>query len=438
MKTRLFSGVIFCMVAIPATCQKQAITLIFTSQNQGSYVTTDSIAIRNLTRNCDTTLYYPDTVLVLDMISGLKEPPVGPVSDFRISTNYPNPFTDQTTFQLFMPECQKVRIEVYDQSGKELIPWSGILARGLHLFTFAGRSEGFYLLRAWVGKETRTITMIHSAGDQSPSEYRLMYNGCIDNKAGLKQSRSFTGFSYATGDSLRFIGYGRTTANIIGSDIMFDSPVQNQFYIFVIAEGLPCPGMPTVNYEGKVYTTRQISSQCWMRENLDAGVRINAGVDQTDNGIIEKYCYQNFPSSCAVYGGLYQWNEAMQYAGQQGVQGICPPGWHLPTDDEWTSLTTLLGGANFAGGHLKEAGFQHWYPPNIGADDSVGFNALPAGMYFDGGFDHVRTNIEYWSSTESYGPYAWYRILYNDNSHFVRTDYYEKTTARSVRCIRDN
>ena len=65
--------------------------------------------------------------------------------------------------------------------------------------------------------------------------------------------------------------------------------------------------------------------------------------EMTNNGIIEKYCYDNDPVNCATYGGLYQWDEMMQYTTQQGTQGICPAGWHLPTDAEWTILTDFLG-----------------------------------------------------------------------------------------------
>ena len=87
-----------------------------------------------------------------------------------------------------------------------------------------------------------------------------------------------------------------------------------------------CSGTPTVDYAGKTYHTVSIGSQCWMKENLDAGVFLTADSNQTDNGIIEKYCYNNNLDNCLVYGALYQWDEAMQYSMNQGVQGICPLG----------------------------------------------------------------------------------------------------------------
>ena len=92
----------------------------------------------------------------------------------------------------------------------------------------------------------------------------------------------------------------------------------------------PCAGLPTVTLAGKIYNTSQIGTQCWLRENLDIGTRIDAAVEQTGNGTIEKYCYDNLDANCTIYGGLYQWNEMMQYTTLVN-QGLCPSGWHVPT-----------------------------------------------------------------------------------------------------------
>ena len=100
-----------------------------------------------------------------------------------------------------------------------------------------------------------------------------------------------------------------------------------------------------------------------------------------------------------------------------GVQGICPAGWHLPTDAEWTILTTFLGGESIAGGKMKttgtiEAGTGLWYAPNTGATNESGFSALPGGCrYDDGGFYYWVTTQYFWSSTEYDTSSAWYRDL---------------------------
>jgi len=120
--------------------------------------------------------------------------------------------------------------------------------------------------------------------------------------------------------------------------------------------GSPCPGNPTIVYGGQTYNTVQIGAQCWLKENLNIGTKINGTVNQNNNSIIEKYCYGDLESNCNIYGGLYQWNEMMQYVTTAGVQGICPAGWHVPTDDQWATVATFLGGEGLAGGKMKSTG----------------------------------------------------------------------------------
>ncbi|MCX6272817.1 MAG: hypothetical protein NTU44_16690 [Bacteroidetes bacterium] len=160
--------------------------------------------------------------------------------------------------------------------------------------------------------------------------------------------------------------------------------------------------------DNQVYPTIQIGAQCWMQKDLNVGTMVTSTYagsphsDVSNNGIIEKYCYNNDPANCAIYGGLYDWNEMMQYTTTEGVQGICPNGWHIPTDAEWTILTDYLGGEAVAGGKIKEPGFTHWTAPNIGATNESGFTALGAGYrYYYGGFANLYYYAIFWSSSES-------------------------------------
>lgn len=154
--------------------------------------------------------------------------------------------------------------------------------------------------------------------------------------------------------------------------------------------------------DGKSYGTVQIGTQCWMAKNLNTGIRVNGSIASTNNGIIEKYCYNNLESNCDEYGGLYQWDELMYYLYTEGWQGICPSGWHVPSFNEWTSLQTWLGGYEIAGGKLKEAGFLHWDEPNLGATNETGFTALPAGFFGGpllGTFGNLGNRAFYYTST---------------------------------------
>ena len=198
-----------------------------------------------------------------------------------------------------------------------------------------------------------------------------------------------------------------------------------------------CGMKMTDSRDGKMYNTVQIGTQCWMAQNLNIGIRINGSQDQTNNQIIEKYCYNDLESNCDVYGGLYQWNEAMQYSTNAGTKGICPTGWHLPTDGEWTTLTTYLGGASVAGGKMKETGTVHWLTPNMGATNNSGFTALPGGYENAGlGFTELTNSTDFWSSSQGGPNGPWYRVLddLSENVYRYSNDIYY---GFSGRCLKD-
>ncbi|MCF8344813.1 MAG: hypothetical protein K9H13_09280 [Bacteroidales bacterium] len=201
-------------------------------------------------------------------------------------------------------------------------------------------------------------------------------------------------------------------------------------------------------YEGQTYSTVIIGTQCWMAENLNVGTRIDGTSGQTNNGIIEKYCYDDEQDSCDVYGGLYQWDEMMQYTSAQGTQGICPSGWHIPTDEEWKRLEGHVdsqygigdpewdngGYRGFdAGEKLKST--NGWHSGGNGSD-AYGFAALPGGWRrFDGLIIYVEYYASFWSSTGSGGG-AYNRFLNYDNDEVYRENY-DQEYGFSVRCLKD-
>jgi uncharacterized protein (TIGR02145 family) len=232
--------------------------------------------------------------------------------------------------------------------------------------------------------------------------------------------------------------------------------IGNQWEMFVDTTGmlyfidkyLAC-GDSLYDYrDGQYYQTVQIGAQCWMAENLNVGVKINSatgGTEQTDNGIIEKYCHNNDISRCANYGGLYEWNEMMQYVSTEGAQGICPPDWHIPANLEWSALITYLGGLSVAGGKMKAIGTTGdsglWTPPNTGATNESGFTGLPGGVrYYGSGnsFGQLNNRGNFWSSSEASfdTTVARGRFLVYDSesaSEFIGN----KLLGYSVRCLKN-
>jgi uncharacterized protein (TIGR02145 family) len=188
--------------------------------------------------------------------------------------------------------------------------------------------------------------------------------------------------------------------------------------------------------DGNLYSYRTYGSQVWMTKNM-AYLPSVVGPGTGSNSTAYYYVYRYDGSDVATakatdnystYGVLYNWTAA---------QSACPSGWHLPSDAEWTTLTTYLGGESVAGGKMKEAGESHWTSPNTGATNESGFTALPGGYRASNGlFRHIGIYGSWWSSTESSTDCAWVRHLNYLSSYVDRNDY-NKDYGFSVRCLRD-
>ncbi|MGM0650448.1 MAG: fibrobacter succinogenes major paralogous domain-containing protein, partial [Bacteroidota bacterium] len=194
-----------------------------------------------------------------------------------------------------------------------------------------------------------------------------------------------------------------------------------------------------VDCQGNVYDIVKIGDQYWMADNLRTN-KLNDGTDiqlVEDNGqwsgLDTPGCcwYDNDSASYAQdYGALYNW-----YVIETGQ--LCPEGWHVPTNDDWTELTDFLGGESVAGGKLKQMGTTYWSSPNTGATNSTGFTALPGGRrYNDGTFDSMGYNSYMWSATSISVTDAWYRKLSYDEANMYAGSY-SKKNGFSVRCVRD-
>jgi uncharacterized protein (TIGR02145 family) len=175
---------------------------------------------------------------------------------------------------------------------------------------------------------------------------------------------------------------------------------------------IPCLGTPTVkDIDGNTYNTVQIGTQCWMKENLKVsryknGDAIPIVTDNTtwNNLSTGARCWYDNDSISyeEPYGNLYNW-----YATSDS-RGICPTGWHVPTDAEWTTLTTYLGGESVAGGKMKSVGTTFWNSPNTGATNESSFSALPGSFRsFDGNYSHKSIFAFFWSTTVSGNMYSW-------------------------------
>jgi uncharacterized protein (TIGR02145 family) len=195
--------------------------------------------------------------------------------------------------------------------------------------------------------------------------------------------------------------------------------------------------------DGNIYRSVQIGDQTWMAENLRTehfqdGSPIPHITDRDTwyLSVTGAFCYYNNETQNKnIYGALYNWYAVTD------THRLCPSGWHVPSDEEWTILENFLGGSQTAGMKIKEVGLYHWISPNLGATNLTGFTALPAGsrcFYANDNFLGLEYYCMWWSSTphHTFDQSAWYRTLITFESSLVR-NYYLKRVGFSVRCLKD-
>jgi uncharacterized protein (TIGR02145 family) len=222
-------------------------------------------------------------------------------------------------------------------------------------------------------------------------------------------------------------------------------------------------GTFTDDRDGNSYRTVEIGNQVWMAENLKYLPSVNTPPEYSHINPTY-YVYDNestdintaiIANEYMIYGVLYNWPAAMNggessESNPSGVQGVCPAGWHLPSDAEWQDLRDYLGGNEIAGGKLKEEGSFHWGYPNVGASNESGFTALPAGFYiaytlhdppYDGDppeYALVGEQAAYWSTSEITDKSATLYALEDIEKGFYQKKLQNsKQWGISVRCIKD-
>lgn len=239
-----------------------------------------------------------------------------------------------------------------------------------------------------------------------------------------------------------------TVTLIVKNDTGSDTTSKNKLiYIGNTIDGTPCPDSPTImDIDSNIYNTVFIGGQCWMKENLRVGSFINGNIEMSDNGEIERYCYNDNSAFCGIYGALYQWDEMMQYNNSEGAKGICVDGWHIPTDEDWKQLEMYLGmtyeDVNLIGYRGSNEGdklkLNSGWDNNGNGSNQSNFSAIPGGYYYanDGGFRFFRSDGSWWSSSKYNNDRVWRRGLYS-NTPMIRRNHHTKKDGLSVRCIKN-
>ena len=252
---------------------------------------------------------------------------------------------------------------------------------------------------------------------------------------------------------------------LMGDDIVFKVKAGEVAANFITAPSTkpndnPCPSTLT-DYDGNIYNTVQIGQQCWMKENLRTtkyadGTSIALGSIPSTT-IAYRYYPDNNSSNVNTYGYLYNWKAVMRNssssdANPSGVQGICPTGWHVPSDEEWKQLTNYVSSQSLyvcdgnntyiAKALAFNAGWrEHYHTGVVGnyqsSNNATGFSALPAGSFY-GNYRYVGYFASFWSTTQTQEKkgYAYNRHIYYNEANVDRSSKL-KSNGYSVRCLRD-
>ena len=444
----------FIVMSLLCSCvmAQSSVTLTFTCRSDsGAYVQPDYIIIKNLTQNWSDTIYFPDTVYTLDLTTG-----IGSYSNTSLTSQVvPNPFSGTSMVNLSLPEQGLVSVEVADMIGRIVASNKyQIQTPGLHQYRVTLHNPGTYILKARQNGKTTSVKMLNqNDGGRDAVEYVGVISEISKGEAAGPKSMKFDSLNCTcVGDQMSYVGYIHRHAS---AEILQEINNSETLTLIFNSDGLPCNGAATVSdIDGNVYNTVQIGTQCWMNENL----RVTHYADNTEipvggnGGYDSPYRYiPGNESNVAAYGYLYNWPAVMRGATSSGngLQGVCPNGWYVPSDEDWLQLVNYVRGideniCNDDNSHIAKAlaaaiGWENsgtsCAPGNdLSMNNVSGFAALPAGRYGDM-FGFFGESTYFWSSTAHDNFNAKYISMYHNRENVVNSSF-DKSYGFSVRCLR--
>jgi len=438
------------------------VTIVFTCHSVGgNWLRPDSITVENLSLGWKETLIYPDTQYVLKVGTGIENVETRLIASLQAT---PNPFAGTTTVNLQMPEPGDVQVEIADIQGRIVETCHGAsLQPGTHNLRVSLRTPGVYMLNACVNGRTLSAKLVNTGnGGKDVVEFNgLVEAPYYDASTTPKSAKGSSTHPFQLGDRMRYVAYVSYT----NSEALTQFQSQSEEVVLSFprlplpGDAIPCPGTPTVtDYDGNIYHTVKIGDQCWMKENMRTTHYANGGIipEGSTSSSTTPYYYDYDTSGIALAqrGYLYNWPAVMHGAGSSdanpsGVQGICPNGWHVPSDAEWDQLENYLRSQSLykIDGDITKAlasptGWVTSQEYSVGNDPSTnnltGFSAVPAGFWKDDGFNGAGHYAYFWVSTEydNNTNQAWIHIL-NYSTLGMHKNRYYKEVGISVRCVKN-
>lgn len=406
-----------------------------------------TVKVQNLTTGIIADVPAGD-VLLLSTTTGINEVNSMKSSGLKV---YPNPITDKSTLEILPPVAGEAIISICDMTGKVLTQFKGYVENHTQEFSISGLKNGLHVINIQ-GNRYQFSEKLLSTGKSTGAASIVKIsnnNQVVTDKKSIMVSKGVQGnvnMTYATGERLKY-----TAVSGNNKTIMTDIPAADKTVTFSFTE---CKDV-----ENNYYSVVQINNQLWMAENLKTAMYRNGvpiGTTSPYNKDISgestpkyQWAYDGNENNVATYGRLYTW-----YAVTDS-RNVCPTGWHVPTDAEWTTLESYMiaNGYNYDGTTTgnkiaKALASTTMWTSDVGTGtvgntdyltkrNATGYTALPGGYRdYDGAFSLIGNLGGWWSSTEFSTANAWVLGINYGNSDAIRGGVIEQG-GFSIRCLHD-
>jgi uncharacterized protein (TIGR02145 family) len=411
--------IVFLLIA--AKSNAQSYELIFAGSGASDQV--DSVLIENLNQGTKLTIDGGDILRLVNLVTGVDLPDQDHSGDLSV---YPNPSEEFSNLEFESSSPGRVNIEILDFSGRMISALHAFLPAGRHTFRVHGLSSGVYVVNVITDKNSFSGRVVSTNLHQQMPLLKYVSSEAVSPgmKASMKKSRSEVMMQYNPEDLLKITCYSGNYSTVI-----MDVPSQSKTITSVF--------VACTDGDNNNYPVVRIGDQTWMAENLKTAHYANG--DEIENAVDSltwvsssagSYCFYGDSSAYKdAYGALYNWKSV------NDSNMLCPSGWHIPTDAEWTILETNLGGKRLAGEKLKETGNEFWKDGNPNANNESGFSARPAGQrHANSSFTGAGDETGWWTSTQGNGDSAWIFTVDNGTDRLNRSVVHV-LSGYSVRCI---
>jgi len=398
----------------------QVITVNFTGEYLSSPVDLDRVIAENLNTGESVIL---ETDFILDLVSVMG------VENIKADNGNitPNPFNESTLIEFPNNVEENVQISVIDISGRTVFRKALFFQNSVNSIKFTAGKSGVYFVNIVSNNSIHSQKVVCNLTNSS--EFNIQQNQVLSTSLSEKTFLN-TQLQFTAGDLIKYTAFYDNHVRVLT-----DYPTENRDYDIIFHS--------CIDFNDNIYPVTKVGNQWWMAQNLMS--------DNYSDGssITGDFSYGDNSTNNQTYGKLYTWAAVMN--GSVGnndlpspVHGICPQGWHVPSEAEWDQLRDFLGGWESMGAKLKETGLTHWVAPNSDATNESGMSLVPSGMRWDDGeFQYLGEKALFWTATDDlFGTDVDNASGYTFFSETPTASYYlytwdSKLLGKAVRCVLD-